>query len=72
MKKTILIVLNNIGLDAGPFTISTNVDGVIAISVPGTPHSVASVATVISFVIIFTSFATISIFSVCSIIIIVT
>lgn len=33
MKKTILIVLNNIGIDAGPFTISTNVEGVIATGV---------------------------------------
>lgn len=34
MKKTILIVLNNIGIDAGPFTISTNVEGIIATAVP--------------------------------------
>lgn len=33
MKKTILIVLNNIGLDAGPFTISTNIEGIIATGV---------------------------------------
>jgi len=36
MKKTILIALNNIGSDAGPFTISTNVEGIIATGVSAT------------------------------------
>ena len=33
MKKTILITISSIGSEAGPFTISTNVDGIIATGV---------------------------------------